>query len=276
MIDLTAQLINTCKKRNLLNSYWIDSINKKILDKILSKRILPKNKKRHVGVEIEIDSPSSRFSISKDIFKVGLIDKVSLGEDSSIYSWLRNNNYEEEHGYEIRVIDTEKNISKTLKKVCKILKKHKAETNLECGLHVHIDCRNRNRTLVFDNFLKAQKLLYKIVSPDRANGDYSMARNISNTDTYSSHEYGVECSIFDTVEIRMHQGTINFNDINNWITLLLKIANKTTSYKRYTTHKSIINLTSFKDDTKKYINKNIALYQTEKENTYGYNDLFNY
>ncbi|PCI45825.1 MAG: hypothetical protein COB41_00100 [Proteobacteria bacterium] len=238
----------------------------------------PLNRSKHVGIEIEFDSASSLGDIFADFTDAGLSRHVSLVTDCSVDSWLRDgDDWDDDEGYEVRIIDTQKNIANTLKKVCDVLKKHKAEVSSDCGLHVHIDCRSRDTSLVFKNLLKAQKLLYRLVKEDRLNSSYGCYRDIHTATQDSRHRFGIEVSRINTVEVRMHHGTVDFNEINNWINLLTKIAGKRTKYKRkdYVSPLSLLNAISLEKDKKKGI-RSILKSLVDEGRDHGFSTLMCY
>jgi hypothetical protein len=82
----------------------------------LFQSVAPKSgsKSRYVGVEIECFSECSQTDLAVDFYEAGLDGKVTIGSDSSVEP-------DQGEDYEIRVMDTEQNIAKTLKKVFAIL-----------------------------------------------------------------------------------------------------------------------------------------------------------
>lgn len=217
--------------------------------------IYPKTKAHHVGVEIEFISKVSYDDIFDIILQRGLIDKVSLGYDESINC----DSFYQENGYEIKLIDTEKNIKDLIIQVIGILKEVDAEVNSSCGLHVHIDVRNRDRVKTYKNFVRAQDLLYKLVCSSRSDNNYCY-RQSSEEPLWASHNRGVELTSKPTIELRMHHGTLDPKIITNWVKLLTSIANKKVEYKRerIISYKSIVNMTSFRPETKEYIKEVIG------------------
>jgi len=226
-------------------NYFVRDLIEDVSD---TRLITPLSKKNHVGVEIEFISKSEYFDIAFDIRDSGLENKVVLGFDCSI------NSLQQGEGYEVKVIDEESSINNTLKQVLLILRDHKAYTNESCGLHVHIDTRNRDVNKVFHNFLYAQDLLYKLSSDDRKYSTYCRKQDLNNICTYSSHSYGIEISEIDTIEIRMQDATLDLKLISNWIKLLITIAKKRVLYdKKDLSPEKLIKITNFKVETKEFI-----------------------
>lgn len=184
----------------------------------LDKDKFPKTKAHHVGIEIEFHSTSDFQVMAQDFFKAKLFNKISLGEDGSLNG---------DNGRELRVLDTEKNIFKTLQAVCKILKKHKAKVESDCGLHVHLDMRNRNYKAIGKKFLKIQPLMHGLVKKNRIDNTYcppvigSIPKNKYYAFHYAEH--------LKTIEVRLHHGSVDFLEISNWLKFLFKVVNSSIS-----------------------------------------------
>jgi len=191
--------------------------------------IIPKTKDNHVGVELEfIGRQEDYVDINMMLMKKGLANNVILGYDVSI---IYDDYNGDETGYEIRIIGTEKTIIPIVKKVLNILSWFETYTNDSCGFHVHLDARYRNKVKMYDKLFNLKNLFYKMVDPSRANNDYCF--NVDDNDrcyATGGHSDGIEISDMNTVEVRLHHGTLKFEEISNWIRLLLKVV-KTSSKK---------------------------------------------
>ena len=206
-----------------------------IKENLSYKSVYPKkdDKSNYVGIELEfIISQGNINKLEILLMNYNLLNKVTLTDDSSIdYDYYANL-----EGMEIRVLDTETNIKNTMKQVIKILKLCGVEVNSSCGLHVHMDARNRNKTKLFDNFIMCQEYLYSLVSRSRKDNDYCAYRSIFGgkaENNLTEHYYGVsKSSQCNTIEIRMHESTLNLKKINRWLDLLIVIANRKTKLKR--------------------------------------------
>lgn len=133
----------------------------------------------------------------------------------------------ETDGVEVPVLATEKNFRRVVSDVCRVLADHDATVNSTCGLHVHLDMRNRDVTRAYRQLVLAQPLLMSLVPPSRRRNRFCklnttpLFKNASddryytvNACAYREHE---------TLEVRLHTGTVNAEKINAWITLLLTI-----------------------------------------------------
>lgn len=172
----------------------------------------PKTKSHHIGIEIEFYSKSDRDDIIMDLGEAGLLKKVSIGYDGSL---------DGDNGHEIRILDTERGIFKTLEEVCMILKKHKARVNRDCGLHVHLDMRNRDGNAIFEKFLKIQTLMHGLVKRQRIGNSYCLPatpnEKLSKYRAFHLHER------YKTLEVRLHHGSVDYNEISNWVRFLVKM-----------------------------------------------------
>jgi hypothetical protein len=187
----------------------------------------PERKLNHVGVELEFFSKANFDKLTEALNAEGLIKNVTLKCDGSIRP---RRGY---IGHELAIIATERMIYKVINKICKVLKAHESDVNSSCGMHIHIDMRNRNKELVFKNLVHAQPILYAMNPKSRKTGGYSHPTEVSNF-TAAKRNYsrtGINPCAYEkhkTIEVRVHAGTVNRNKINNWIRLLLAIANKQT------------------------------------------------
>jgi hypothetical protein len=224
--------------------------------------ITPKTKDNssYVGIEIECILPfkDAKLALSILLAEQNLTNKVRIGTDESI-TGLRINDLP----LEIRILDKQSQIYSTVFKVCTILRKLKAKVNKSCGLHVHLDMRQRSfieKEKIYNNFLKSQNLLFSLVKKERLRNKYckkihkkvyikaktkyihdgrqyvlidipasTIKPLFTNMLVNDDRRFGINVrSLYEhnTIEIRIHHGTLSFKEISNWIRILLKIAKK--------------------------------------------------
>jgi len=186
----------------------------------LGQRIIkPKTSQNHVGIEIEFIGPDDMYiDLMMTILDKGLDKNVVLGPDGSI-------NFDEdsnERGYEIKIIDSEKNILATLKKVMNILSWYDIYVNESCGLHVHLDGRNQSKLDMYDKLYNMKQILYRMVPFHRHENVYCL-EPLERSYGTGFHTHGIEISKHDTVEVRLHYSTLDYNLIAGWIKMLIKI-----------------------------------------------------
>jgi hypothetical protein len=190
-----------------------------------------------IGVEIECFIPYER--IGKDVtgwteaakalahvISAYKIPKVTVKADGSINS----RNHRKFFETEITILFQRTNKA-PLKKLCKLLNSLGAEVNKSCGLHVHLDCRDLHKAKI--NFSEpmppvikergqqlnnALPLMLQMVSDSRKTNTYCRPRMAEdrtaiNLGAFRKHK---------TIEVRLHNGTISFEKISNWIEFLYR------------------------------------------------------
>lgn len=191
-----------------------------------------KNKANYVGVEMEFISSMSRGKMLEQLEKANLHKYVNLTTDGSIRFHEdgdddedSENNHDNEHGYELRICAKEGAIEKIVDSVCSVLKR--SRVNDSCGLHVHLDMRNRNVETAYSRLIDNMDTLIESVDEARLDNDFckintkkSFREHTNNGDRY----WAVNTQAYDrhkTLEIRLHEGTLKPNKIKNWIKLLI-------------------------------------------------------
>lgn len=212
-----------------------------IEDIIEGEKSYPINKQKHVGVELECFLPRnlSREMLVYEFINNGIESGLDVKGDGSI------NPPSGYRGHEIAITAPEKDIVKKVTKACQILKKLKGGVNKTCGLHVHLDTRTRNKEKVYKILVDKLPTLSKMVAKHRLKNRYCVPNGPYNTTV--DHDYSYEptydyepsfpemggkynaingCTEYDTVEVRLHEGTLDNKKINKWIKTLTKIVNK--------------------------------------------------
>lgn len=184
----------------------------------------PMTPERHIGVEIEASIPEKRWEELKSLLtksKVG--HYLCLGTDGSVTS---DDNYK---GGELRVCAPTSKIEGVIEIVCNALQKVRARVDASCGLHVHLDARQMTDSSgyqMFKNLVRQQYPLYLTQPASRRGNEYCMYS--FNDDWESDVRYKainpVSFRKYQTIEVRLHSGTIITSKINNWIRLLEMIA----------------------------------------------------
>jgi hypothetical protein len=259
------------------------------MEDLLYEKKVPTTKHNYVGVELEFLIPRGNNDKLKSLLlKENLQWNVHLGTDGSVIDpnfveqiefrptpWnprdmmrIVTNEILRPLGKEIRILATEKEMPDYINKVCDILKKCKAYTNNTCGFHVHLDMRNRNVDKVCNNFYSLQNILFKMQPKHRRKNKYCMnltrevmRRINSDIKKYDWDDddryYSINKLAYPkqrTLEIRLHEGTINPIDIRRWVYFLIKIA---TSSKKLNKRIDNIDVMEFSDNIKEYVNARI-------------------
>jgi hypothetical protein len=187
----------------------------------------PSTKDHHIGIEIECFSKVTAFEMYQYLYHTKLDKYVAVKNDGSIEP-PRN-----AEGYEFAICARESEIHKVINRFCSLLKELQFNVNKSCGLHVHLDMRNRDANKCFTKLVRAQNLLYAVNPVSRKKNGYSLPTTHEKLEQYSALESSYRKGInghalnrHNTIEIRIHAGSVNAAEINNWIKLLLLVINR--------------------------------------------------
>jgi len=166
-----------------------------------------------------------------------------VGDDGSV---RRNISSDDMHEYQSVELTTPKLCAidglKKVKTIINIWNEIGGKVNKSCGFHVHINAYSFNekdiaRLLLV--WMKIEPVIYFLVPPSRRNNYYTkMLRHeisstigrlllgfVSSEDRY----YAVNRVAYEryrTIEFRIHEGTLNFEEVKNWTIFCLKLMEK--------------------------------------------------
>jgi len=213
----------------------------------------PTTDAKYVGVELEFFSPLGRTDIKKEIAEHSLEYVCQVVGDGSLHDTGGSRcpecsscgecevdgdccthcsscdegqykNTDRLRGNEMRILDTEDNIEETVKKVTAAIVGFGGEVNEQCGLHVHLDVRNREPEKAYTALANAQKALFKTVPQSRRDNEYCVITRSSRLSNVGSGRYYAvnheSITQHGSIEVRLHGGTLDSEKINNWISLL--------------------------------------------------------
>jgi hypothetical protein len=173
------------------------------------------------------------------LLKLNNIPNATIKEDGSIDS------YDPAIFYEVEInLLINRNDYGPLERLCKLLKKLQTEVNDTCGLHVHLDCRDignklpRNehgsydgKSIIYKSLVtrgtrleKMLPLMMYMVDDSRLDNRFC-SLDMSNVD--SGRHCAINISAFremGTIEVRLHESTINFKKIHDWIEFLFLVS----------------------------------------------------
>lgn len=180
----------------------------------------PKSRTNYVGIEIECFTSLDHLEVMEKLVDLGLENTVHPGSDGSIDADFGDD-------CELRILLPEKKLHEGLTKLSKLFTKNKFGVNESCGLHVHLDMRNRDLEQCYDRLMRFQDMLFGMVKPSRWNNEFcqyvpkakrDLLRNqryvAINRNSYAKHK---------TIEIRLHQSTLDTKVIEKWVRLLLQM-----------------------------------------------------
>jgi hypothetical protein len=212
----------------------------------------PRTSDHHVGIELEFISKMDKFELATELVKEQLQDFVCLKDDGSIKFYNKNGEATDrpiddfKYKHELTMVAPEQLVHEVIKRMLRAINRDgKSKVGARCGFHVHLDMRNRDKSLVFHNLSKAQRILYAMNPNSRITGidskgkkdtvwskkidtaDFEEAQRLTSGDRY----YGVNIAALNThqtIEIRIHTGSTNEEKISNWVRILTTIANMST------------------------------------------------
>jgi len=224
----------------------------------------PKAEENHVGLEIEFFSNYDRDTVCNFFIDAKLSQFVRIMTDVSIKP-----SSEKPVGLELCLIAPESRLEEIVRRACEVLTDLDAKTNESCGLHVHLDCRNRSQVTLFYNMVKCQDLLFKLVDPSRTGNKFCLKQRSpiwekANTGHYAAINKGSYLK-HKTIEIRMHHGTTNYNEIILWVKLLIKIANYNKHFKDINSVDRISKILKLDNNLKQKLNTKMSINKKNPE-----------
>lgn len=209
--------------------------------------MIPTTKDNYIGLELEISSKVPHAVIAWEMAKAGI--KVDVGTDGSI---KRAKNTIDTA--EIRVLVKQSEVATMIPIIVSKLKELGAAVNASCGLHVHLDMRNRKVTKCYKRLVDSQEVLRKMVAKSRLDNRYCKMNTVNDFNkalkgtfkmvtrpdpwnpgrTRKTKEYVTRpegrASInpeaygaHQTLEVRLHEGTLNDKKIITWVNKLVEI-----------------------------------------------------
>lgn len=196
-------------------------ILKRYHSKILSFSKRPRTETRHIGIEIECIVPSETDWGPL----LPYAQYVSVGGDGSITGVDAG-----EADAEIRICVPQDDLRSVVPGVLAALREIGARVNASCGLHVHIDQRDRsNIEAIYERLVKAQALLFSIVPPSRRSNRYCRRSRIAEFSRaqYQTRYRAINAAAYHshkTIEVRLFGGTLDAEKVLNWVEVLHAIA----------------------------------------------------
>lgn len=198
--------------------------------------------KNYIGIELEFLSKLREDEIRLILIDLGLQNIANLGDDSSI-----DMEEEDDFTYECRFMIEESKLEQTLLKMQTFVGAVDMRYNASCGLHVHLDMRNRDKTKCYNKLMNKWELIKRMTAPHRVNGyycrfpddehyeyEYENAGYDSPEEYYFSDKYtAINRRNFYTIEIRSHEMTDDMAQLGNWIKFLLGIIDSKQSSRSY-------------------------------------------
>ncbi len=153
---------------------------------------------------------------------------IDIGKfEETIEGWEIDFEYSLDHGLEYKpkkgnhLYYNQKSLNQ-IKKLLKLLKKHKCKMKSTCGLHIHIDITgfSKNKTnKIISKFIRYQDKIMKQFKVKRSRLTYceKLICSCKEENIYSSKGTALSVSGFNTIEFRLFNGTLDYKTISKSI-----------------------------------------------------------
>lgn len=247
------------------------------ISRVRQSKIPYTKKDNYVGIEMECVIKCSREVLEEKFAGKKLGGFVNLKGDSSISATDTHPN-----PIEVTVLCKESELESVMAAVCKVLSLPSvdARANNSCGLHVHLDMRNRKVDEAYKKLFHSQSIMLNMLPSNRRSDTSPWAQQYcqrNKAGTFSEHDktsnryFNINTKSFNkfkTLEIRSHSGTVNATKIINWVKLLTMIVSA--EVLPDTTFRSINTFSEFfsiPDTLKQYIEKRTKKFEDSKVDT---------
>jgi hypothetical protein len=251
-----------CNPNELLDAYVV-SVRKS----------LDENKKptdasaTYVGIEVEFIYTGNKNALIDLLIKNKLHKNIKVDSDGSLRA-CHNSNYSTA---ELQIIAKTSEVEDVMFKLQKVMDNPLIDgyANRSCGTHIHLDMRNRNHLLVFKNLVRIQDILRGCQPIGRLNNTHCKANK--------SDEFGIEGNRYlvvnpqsyakhSTMEVRVHEGTVDAKSIINWVKFLDAIASSTNEIpvNKFKTTRELVSATNIEIplDSMNYVDSRIDRFQS--------------
>lgn len=120
-------------------------------------------------------------------------------------------------GFEIKMLLLCSEYVEYIPRIVEVLRPF-AATHPGCGLHVHLDMRNRNKAECFKKLFHAQDRLFAMCAPHRDHGRV----NGEDITKHGGNAF-MRGRGYDTLEVRMHESTFDAEKIVEWVDTLHEV-----------------------------------------------------
>lgn len=226
----------------------------------------PTTSDNYVGVEIEMASLADRTKLCDALFAEGLGKYVCVKDDGSIGN---NTKIREKFPFthEVCVLAKQHEFMDIITRVCKVLNAMKSSVDKTCGLHVHVDMRNRNVEKSYTNLALTQHFLYAMIPANRRTGSYAKPNKTKKFSEAGGDRYhGINTTAYgkyQTLELRMHSGTTDAAKICNWISFILSIIDCPSLTYSPTSVDDLATLCNLTPGIRDYVMSRIAKFRTQ-------------
>lgn len=246
-------------------------------------------KAKYIGIELELMTKMNHDALASAFIKSSLAGYVYIQRDGSIRVEA-----DDEHAHEVTVLCRQEDVESIVSRVCKVLNSPecRAKVNNSCGLHIHVDMRNRNPYDCFNNLVKSLPVLSRMVPTLRVKGAeatrycrqnketdlkryYPDAGNLRNyvqdpgPERRDENRYQAinpaSLGKFNTIEVRLHSGTTNAKKISMWANICAAIADAPLLKEQVTNVDEFAANVMKNDKVLDYMDQRIKLFDAKKD-----------
>jgi len=256
---------------------FTDALQRHIIETCFEAKTPKPNIFPYIGLELECFAPIDRRALAKKLKKfaayIEIKDDGSIEIDDDLIDEqlcdcgdpecedvIRDSNWQ---SYEICVLVPESEMRMVIPELLSVLKKIDTRTNDSCGMHVHLDMRNRNTETVFHNLAKYQDILFSLVDSSRLDNTYCRKVDTNYFDEEREDHYNAISGKHAynrrrTFEVRIHHGSVNETEIMAWLDLLTRMANYPSYMDKQHDLKGLAETISLTNETLEFYNKKIS------------------
>lgn len=167
-------------------------------------RRLPKSKELHLGIEVEC------IAKNQDALRAMSAQRLAPTHDGSL---------PENIGCEFKMLGPVPVIIKRAAAFCYRLQNLGATVTPKCGLHVHMDARQITHRQAHDfvSWLKPLEATFEAMMPRSRRFGRNEYLEAITTGYCHAHYQWAHRTCYDTVEIRIHPGTLNPFKVEGWL-----------------------------------------------------------
>lgn len=226
----------------------------------------PRQPAKHVGIELEFCAALGQGELMERLHEAGLGKYVTLKTDGSVRV---SKNGDTPH--ELCILARESEYRKVVRRVTKCLIQAGGYVNRTCGMHVHLDMRQRKAPEAYERLMRSLNILYAMVPPRRRENRFCLRNPFGSTFGDRSTEgsdtryLAVNPQAFrrhKTIEVRLHSGTLSTRKIAYWVELLLAVVDtpNTVVFKKA---ERLIEVLRLRPELAAYIQERVECFEKE-------------
>jgi hypothetical protein len=185
----------------------------------------PTSLDNYVGIELEFICPSGREVLAVDLVEAELGNYTHLHGDGSVSQDQKRPGEE----LELSILLKQSEVAEVIPRIAAVLARRDCYVNRTCGMHVHLDMRNRDQQRAFQQLVRAQPTLYAMVPPGRKASKFcspTRGAKLQHKHIHGERYKGINAAALrkhTTIEVRIHSGTLLAHKICRWVELLTAI-----------------------------------------------------